>query len=528
MASSRCAELGDIQEHIERLDQEIAARCNELDGQKEQLSQRQSELNSLITAKQELAGRLAKLELQVSAAVERTTQFQLEMKRSDDDLQLANSQLEGAQQNLTIGRDELSLLETAIRVLEDALSGDRLSLQQLEEKSQSCQEEVTQWEVVVAKSEQRVDALAMQCQQLESEYQERETEIQAACDEVNRNQRRLQEAELRILNAEAEIAEQALVEQSSEDQIGGIAQRRESLKAQKMSMAQEVTRLRNHVSGAEQQRHQAQLESERVKHQRETLFSRLEEDYSVSVAELEVSLTEDESLQREEIDREIDELRRKISNLGAVNMDALEDLTDIDNRYQTLSTQYNDLVESKESLQKIIAKINADSRRLFTETLEAVRANFSVLFRKVFGGGKADIVLEEGVDILESGIDLVATPPGKHSLNLSLLSGGERGANRRRLVAGYLSIPAQPVLCLGRSRWPARRSQHWPLHRRLERTFAMDEIRGCHAFQTNHDGCPYTVRHHHARVGRVQASFRPLRGCGRRRSDLGRCCEPFC
>jgi chromosome segregation protein len=78
------------------------------------------------------------------------------------------------------------------------------------------------------------------------------------------------------------------------------------------------------------------------------------------------------------------------------------------------------------SLEQIINKINADSRRLFSATLEAVRAHFQDLFRKLFGGGMADIVLEDGVDILDSGIDIVARPPGKELRSILLLSGGEK------------------------------------------------------------------------------------------------------
>jgi chromosome segregation protein len=77
-------------------------------------------------------------------------------------------------------------------------------------------------------------------------------------------------------------------------------------------------------------------------------------------------------------------------------------------------------------LEKIIERINADSRRLFTETLETVRGHFQKLFRDLFGGGQGDIVLEEGVDILESGIEILARPPGKEPRSISLLAAARR------------------------------------------------------------------------------------------------------
>jgi chromosome segregation protein len=91
-----------------------------------------------------------------------------------------------------------------------------------------------------------------------------------------------------------------------------------------------------------------------------------------------------------------------------------------------LQTQFNDLSAAKKALEEIIQTINQDSRRLFAESFGTIRAHFQELFRKLFGGGMADIVLENEEDILESGIEIVARPPGKELRSISLLSGGEK------------------------------------------------------------------------------------------------------
>ena len=109
-----------------------------------------------------------------------------------------------------------------------------------------------------------------------------------------------------------------------------------------------------------------------------------------------------------------------------MNLDSLQESDELEVRFQSLSAQHTDLSQAKASLEQIIHRINADSRRLFSETLETVKGHFQQLFRKLFGGGQADIVLEEGDDILESGIEIVARPPGKEPRSISLLSGGEK------------------------------------------------------------------------------------------------------
>ena len=101
-------------------------------------------------------------------------------------------------------------------------------------------------------------------------------------------------------------------------------------------------------------------------------------------------------------------------------------MEELETRHKTLADQYHDLSTAKGSLEKIIDRINTDSRRLFSETLETVRGHFQTLYRDLFGGGQADIILEENVDILDSGIEIVARPPGKEPRSISLLSGGEK------------------------------------------------------------------------------------------------------
>ena len=171
--------------------------------------------------------------------------------------------------------------------------------------------------------------------------------------------------------------------------------------------------MRQNVRDLEQKLHQAELEVDRIRHERTNLEVRLREEYDIEISQLLEAPSDQDERQRTEIDGEILELRRKINNIGAVNMHAIAELDDLESRHHSLEQQYNDLQAAKDTLERIVRKINTDSRRLFTETLDAIRANFQLLFRKTFGGGRADIVLEEGVDILESGIDLVATPPGK-------------------------------------------------------------------------------------------------------------------
>ena len=129
-------------------------------------------------------------------------------------------------------------------------------------------------------------------------------------------------------------------------------------------------------------------------------------------------------------------------------MEALEELEGLQQRYDQLHGQYQDLTAAKDSLQRIIGRINADSRRLFLDTLEAIRINFQQLYRKSFGGGHADLILEESDDPLEAGVEIVATPPGKPSFSNSLLSGGEKALTAVALLMAIFKYRPSPFCVL--------------------------------------------------------------------------------
>jgi chromosome segregation protein len=133
----------------------------------------------------------------------------------------------------------------------------------------------------------------------------------------------------------------------------------------------------------------------------------------------------------EQVKNEIMELRGRIERLGNVNLDAIAEQETLEERHNFLASQVEDLSQSKNQLQQLISKLNKQSRDRFVETFEQIRVNFQQIFRKLFGGGKADIVLEESDDVLEAGIEVIAKPPGKETRSISLLSGGENHDRQR-------------------------------------------------------------------------------------------------
>jgi chromosome segregation protein len=147
------------------------------------------------------------------------------------------------------------------------------------------------------------------------------------------------------------------------------------------------------------------------------------------------------------IESDVIHLRQEIAAAGSVNMEALTELDELQTRYDRLSNHHHDLTEAKSSLIKTMAKIDEDSQDLFLATLTTIRTNFQELYRRSFGGGFADIVLEDPKDP-DSGIEIVATPPGKTTLSNSLLSGGEKALTAVALIMAFFQYRPSPFCIL--------------------------------------------------------------------------------
>ena len=146
--------------------------------------------------------------------------------------------------------------------------------------------------------------------------------------------------------------------------------------------------------------------------------------------------------------QQVETLQKRIDEMGPVNLVAIEEYEETEQRHQFLTQQHDDLVNAKTELMEVINRINTQTRTMFLETFEKVRDNFRIMFTEVFGGGKADLILSDENDVLESGIDIVARPPGKQLQSITLLSGGEQTMTAVSLLFSIYQVKPSPFCVL--------------------------------------------------------------------------------
>ncbi len=434
-------EIRELQQQMELVEQEIdrhQAEIYQYDQIEQRLSGEHKALYSELTA----------MRTQAALAQQRFEEADGERSSVERELESATRQLAITSEQLAATKLQLTEVDDEIVALESRLASDVEQLEQLETQFAGISEKATTAKVHVAKSEQKVQSLRAQRSQFEEDQQERDRAISETSSQLAQCLIRQQQADRTILQATSELSQLYLAKEESGRETLMYMRIRGELSSERSLLSAELQKQRKRHRKLEAKRHEVELAAGEIRHERTTLDERLKEDYGIEIAKMPSSETEEEERQREEIEQEIVELRRKINNIGAVNVDALSELDDLESRFESLNGQYQDLNDAKDALGRIINKINADSRRLFVESLEAIRTNFQALYRQAFGGGRADLVLEEDVDVLEAGIDIIATPPGKPEFSNSLLSGGEKALTAVSLLLAIFQCRPSPFCVL--------------------------------------------------------------------------------
>ena len=177
------------------------------------------------------------------------------------------------------------------------------------------------------------------------------------------------------------------------------------------------------------------------------LEDRMEEKYHIKLKSL-IKNFHTDGVSDEEINERFAYLKESLRNMGEVNLMAIDEYEELKERYEFLTDQQNDLNQSLESLHKAISKINRTTRRRFGEAFLAINEKFKEIFLRLFRGGRAELVLTDENDLLETGIDITVQPPGKNLQNINLLSGGEKTLATIALIFSIFAIKPSPFCLL--------------------------------------------------------------------------------
>ncbi|MBN1507901.1 MAG: chromosome segregation protein SMC [Sedimentisphaerales bacterium] len=317
----------------------------------------------------------------------------------------------------------------------------------LKETQQGRMQELTELKVQLGQVMEQQKGLRQIIERLQGQIQASLQTLAVAEDDVQVCSGQLVEAQRDILQCESRVSELYVEKESAQQGSRTLQEELGRLAAEQRQNDELVRSKRAQKTEIEHTINELRIELGQLDVRQQDLVARVRDELQIDLAETFVHRTTND-VDWEQVKTEILDLRGKIERLGNVNVDAIAEQEALEERHNFLATQVEDLTQSKSQLQQLIARLNKQSRERFIETFERIRANFQQVFRRLFGGGKADIVLEQADDVLEAGIEVIARPPGKETRSISLLSGGEKSMTALALLFAVFRTKPSPFCFL--------------------------------------------------------------------------------
>ena len=325
--------------------------------------------------------------------------------------------LSGEEKALT---DALDKADEDERNAAEALSASKMTILSCEKDVQSANAALASLRASLADNVRRTENLRQELQQIENLLAGISVDIEKSDDEIKKAEEALSEKKSSL---EQLINDSQIIE----TEMNKKRENQKDMQKDKEVFFEEMTRLASQL--------------ENCRNEYDNLTAKLFEEYTLTFSDA-VALNYPAPEQGSQ--QELSSIKGKIKALGHINVNAVEEYKETKERYDFMKKQIDDLEDSKKSLTDIIKRLEADMKTMFVKTVEDINVQFKVVFSDLFGGGNADIVIQDPENVLESGIEINIQPPGKMVKNLSLLSGGEQAFTAIALYFAILKVNPAP------------------------------------------------------------------------------------
>ncbi|NTU29059.1 chromosome segregation protein SMC [Brevibacillus sp. HB1.1] len=436
----------ELEAQLVEIDQAISGHTTLMEQLTKELAQMQQEQENLRTEgeslrlkEQEVKGLLQQKESEGRSLGERA-------KLVEQDIEGYRREMEEAKRKQEQLQASLAAMEQEEKELGAQIAEAEAKRQEQLESKEEMNQKITSLKVLNAQVKQEYQSRLEQTERL----LEQKSQLQREWEEQNANLASLDELERTNESSGLELDQRISELRQDKDRVAGLIQERRSERAtlfyKQEQVEQQVKEIRREVKSLEEKLHQEEVKVNRNEVELDHLLNKLSEEYEMSY-----DLAKQKYPARGEIQEEtqvVNRLKKQIGALGTVNLGAIEEYERLSERQQFLSSQEADLNEAKDMLYQVIQEMNAEMSRRFKETFDAISEQFRDVFVQLFGGGRADLVLSNPDNLLETGIDIVAQPPGKKLQNLALLSGGERALTAMALLFAILRVKPVPFCVL--------------------------------------------------------------------------------
>ncbi|RAK11081.1 condensin subunit Smc [Halanaerobium saccharolyticum] len=445
----RSRKIEDLKTKKSRLQQKGKALVEKLETNKKELDQKREKLEALKSAVQSLKME----ENNIINRKNRVEETLLELK-SDKDLRQNNfSELDNSLKN---NKDLIKIKEKKINELKEKNKSLNLEINDLKAALNIKEENLTELEPQLKELELDGARISEKRNNAQEKLKEAKRSLELKIKEINNK-----EEEIKEISSDLErISDRRVKMQQKKKELESAG---EDLKQKKEELTIKVKNLEKEVEVKEKKAKELQQQLNKIKddfHQLDLKYTKLDdkltniksillEDYNLKPTEIDESdLIEIKDEDEAEVESKIKSLKKKMDSLHPVNEAAVEEFAELKERLDYLHEQQDDLKHARNSIELVISDIEESMEKMFAETFYQVKEEFSKVFKALFQGGKAELKLSEPEELLTTGVEIHAQPPGKSLKSLSLLSGGERALTAIALIFAFIQVKPSPFYVL--------------------------------------------------------------------------------
>ncbi len=438
----RKREIRELQEMKESKKSAIEDMNNDLQLSQEGILQRESAVKEVEVSMHNLEKEISLSRLTVenyAEEKERTSRklsyLKLEAEEIMREKEAANAAISAAEEQIRSVEAKKAGLEQESLMIQEGISKRKAEME-------GYRSEVTDLRLLITTNRERLDSVKNETEssvRTLEELKQKKLELQSEKESVRG---RISQREEEILGQEARLRK--LVAAADTIRID-ISKRKEEIELENqdlLAVEQGLKSLRQQLSGVAHRLSELDVARAENKMRLVNLADSVRSNYGTEIEMIEIAQVGSEEEER------LAELRNKVQEMGVVNLGTLEEYEELMTRYEFMTKQHEDLTKSIAELEEAISKINSTTRKKLREAYEELNSKFGEIFRTLFGGGRAELVLTDENNILESGIDIIAQPPGKKLQNIHLLSGGEKALTALSIQFASFLIKPTPLCIL--------------------------------------------------------------------------------
>lgn len=443
----------------------LLTRTKEINEIRNEILLAKERLNSLNEEKNILDNRISKVELEIENLSLNYHNQYIEVVKDNERIKQKNEELKFIKQDIEKNITSLQTLKNyrnEIMELKGKLESEKLEMEVSFAKTSEeikkideifkikqgdlnlKKEGINEFEKELIKEKSNLEFIISNKNMLEERKKEMNLKYESLVKEVENINAKLIELENERNSINEKIFKLKSEILNDENQIANLKVEFEKVKKQKDDLENFIKAMGGKREELRENLSELKMQINEISFEIKSLYQKIQENYKIMPEEKEIEALQIDEEEYKTLNLKVSENKEKMESIGLVNLVAIEEYNTVKQRMDFLQKQYDDLVASRENLKKIIKRINEESTERFTKAFEEIKVKFRQVFNKMMKGGEADVILVDKENVLESGIDIIAKPPGKKFQHINLLSGGEKAVTAISLLFAIFLIKASP------------------------------------------------------------------------------------